>query len=133
MYRRGGRSQVTMRRAGCVPAASKAETAEHGRWRTQNMGYEAMSEHYNESTLEDRIYITLLCMKGMDLQIFQWVIFLLFFYAFVFRRIHGVQGRGVLLLFERGGLKNDFARKGGWILGSCNSHPSGTSSRYLVK
>jgi hypothetical protein len=61
MYRRGGRSQVTMRRAGCVRAASKAEIAEHGRWRTQNRGYEVMSEHYNESTLEDRIYITLLC------------------------------------------------------------------------
>jgi hypothetical protein len=62
MYRRGGRSQVTMRRAGCVLAASKAEIAEHGQWRTQNRGYEAMSEHYNESTLEDRIYITLICM-----------------------------------------------------------------------
>jgi hypothetical protein len=62
MYRRGGRSQVTMRRAGCVRAESKAEIAEHGRWRTQNRGYYAMSEHYNESTLEDRIYITLLCM-----------------------------------------------------------------------
>jgi hypothetical protein len=62
MYRRGGRSQVTMRREGCVRAASKAEIAEHGRWRTHNGGYEAMSEHYNESTLEDHIYITLLCM-----------------------------------------------------------------------
>jgi hypothetical protein len=62
MYRRGGRSQVTMRRAGCVRAASKAEIAEHGRWRTQNRGYEVMSEHYNESTLEDCIYITLLRM-----------------------------------------------------------------------
>jgi hypothetical protein len=62
MYRRGGRSQVTMRRTGCVRAVSKAEIAEHGRWRTQNRGYESMSEHYNESTLEDRIYITLLCM-----------------------------------------------------------------------
>jgi hypothetical protein len=61
IYRRGGRSQVTMRRAGCVRAASKAEIAEHGLWRTQNRGDEAMSEHYNESTLEDRIYITLLC------------------------------------------------------------------------
>jgi hypothetical protein len=62
MYRRGGRSQVTMRRAGCVRAAPKAEIVEHGRWRTQNRGYDAMYEHYNESTLEDRIYITLLCM-----------------------------------------------------------------------
>jgi hypothetical protein len=61
MFRRGGRSQVTMRRAGCVWAAFKAEIAEHGRWRTENRGYEAMSEHYNESTLEDRIYITILC------------------------------------------------------------------------
>jgi hypothetical protein len=62
MYRRGGRSQVTMRRAGCVWAESKTEIAEHVRYRTQNRGYEAKSEHYNESTLEDRIYITLLCM-----------------------------------------------------------------------
>jgi hypothetical protein len=62
MYRRGGCSQVTMRRACCVWAASKAEIAEHGWWRTQNRGYESMSEHYSESTLEDRIYITLLCM-----------------------------------------------------------------------
>jgi hypothetical protein len=62
MYRRGGRSQVTMRRAGCVRAASKAEIAEHGSWRNQNRGYDAMSEHYDESTLEDHIYITLLCM-----------------------------------------------------------------------
>jgi hypothetical protein len=62
MYKQGGRSQVTTRRAGCVRAASKAEIAEHGRWRTQNRGYESMSEHYNESTLEDCIYVTLLCM-----------------------------------------------------------------------
>jgi hypothetical protein len=39
VYRRGGRSQVTMRRAGCLRAASKAEISEHGRWRTQNRGY----------------------------------------------------------------------------------------------
>jgi hypothetical protein len=50
-----------MRRAGCVQAASTAEIAEHGRWGTQNRGYEAMLEHYNESTLEEGIYITLLC------------------------------------------------------------------------
>jgi hypothetical protein len=62
MYKRGGRSKVTMRRTGCVRAASKAEIAEHGRWRTQNKGYESMSEHYNESILDDRSYITLLCM-----------------------------------------------------------------------
>jgi hypothetical protein len=62
MYRCGGRLQVTMRGAGCVQAASTAEIAEHGRRRTQNRGNETTSEHYNESTLEDRIYITLLCM-----------------------------------------------------------------------
>jgi hypothetical protein len=53
---------VTTMRAGCVGAASKAEFAGHGLWRTQNRGYETMSDHYNESTLEDCIYITLLCM-----------------------------------------------------------------------
>jgi hypothetical protein len=47
MYRRRGRSQVTTRRTGCVRAASKAEIAEHGRWRTHNRGYEAMPEQYN--------------------------------------------------------------------------------------
>jgi hypothetical protein len=51
-----------MRRAGWVWAASKAEIAEHGWWITQNRGYEAMSKHYNKSTLEDCIYITLICM-----------------------------------------------------------------------
>jgi hypothetical protein len=60
MYIRGGRSQVAMRRAGCVRAASKSENAEHGRWRTQNRGYEAVSEQFKESTLEDRISITLI-------------------------------------------------------------------------
>jgi hypothetical protein len=62
VYRRGGRSQATMRCACCARTASKAKIAEHGWWRTQNRGYESRSEHYNESTLEDRIYITLLCM-----------------------------------------------------------------------
>jgi hypothetical protein len=45
MYRRGGRSQVTTRCACCVRAASIAEIAEHGRFRTQNRGYDSMSEH----------------------------------------------------------------------------------------
>jgi hypothetical protein len=62
MYRQGGCPQVTMRRAGCVWEVSKVEIAEHGQWSTQNRGYESMSEHYNEITLEDRIYIILLCM-----------------------------------------------------------------------
>jgi hypothetical protein len=62
MYRRGGRSQVTTRRAGCVWAASKADIMEHGWWRTHHRGYESMSEHYDENTLEDHIYITLRCM-----------------------------------------------------------------------
>jgi hypothetical protein len=54
-YRRGGRSQATMGRAGCVRAPSKAEITEHVQWITQNRGYEAMYEYYNKSTLEDRI------------------------------------------------------------------------------
>jgi hypothetical protein len=45
MYRRVGRAQVTMRRAVCVLAATKAEILEHGQWRTQNRGYESMSEY----------------------------------------------------------------------------------------
>jgi hypothetical protein len=62
VYGRYGRSHMTTRRVGCARAASTAEIAEHGRWRTQNRGYESISEHYNESPLKDRIYITLLCM-----------------------------------------------------------------------
>jgi hypothetical protein len=59
MYRRGGCLKVTTRRAGCAQEASKAEIAENGQWKPQNRGYEAMSEHYNEITLEDPMYITL--------------------------------------------------------------------------
>jgi hypothetical protein len=117
MYRRGGRSQVTKRRAGCAQAASKADIAEDGRWRTQNRGYEAMSEYNNESTLEDRVYITLLCMKSMDLQIFQWGFFFGFFYMpLLCEGFTEFKRGGVLLLFQRGGLKNDFARRGALLL-----------------
>jgi len=61
-YRRGGRTHVSKKRPGCVRAATAAETAEHGRWRVKFSGGEDMPTHYRESTIEDRIYITLMCM-----------------------------------------------------------------------
>jgi hypothetical protein len=39
-----------------------AETVEHGCWRTKGSPTGDMPTHYHEWTLEDRIYITLLCM-----------------------------------------------------------------------
>jgi hypothetical protein len=61
-YRRGGRTHVSRRRAHCLRAATKAEITEHGRWRQRNQGHEAMALHYCAPTLEDRLYISLLCM-----------------------------------------------------------------------
>jgi hypothetical protein len=50
----------------------------------------------------------------MDLQIFQWGSFsFVFFYAFSWS-----SREGVLLIFKRGGLKNDFARRGGSFIKS---------------
>jgi hypothetical protein len=39
MYRRGGRSQVTTRRAGGFLSASRDEIVEHGWWRIQHQEY----------------------------------------------------------------------------------------------
>ena len=61
-YRRGGRTHVSKKRPGCVRAATATETAEHGRWRVKFSGGEDMPTHYRESTIEDRAYITLMCM-----------------------------------------------------------------------
>jgi hypothetical protein len=74
----------------------------HPKLKSHNMGGGELrtgdmrpSEHYNESTLEDRIYLhhtSLYVMYGSsDLSMGE---FFFFFYAFVFGRIHGVQGRG---------------------------------------
>jgi hypothetical protein len=59
-YRRGGNSYVTKRR-GNKRKATPVEIYEHGRWNFKRQG-EVMPTRYREFTLEDRIYITLLCM-----------------------------------------------------------------------
>jgi hypothetical protein len=61
-YRRGGRSHVSRLRKGCRRAARPAEVVEHGRWRQRRGSIGDMPTHYREWSIEDRIYITLLCM-----------------------------------------------------------------------
>ena len=61
LYHRSGRSHCRVHRLGCKRAATTLETYLHGRWHIANRGREAIDLHYVESTLEDRIYITLLC------------------------------------------------------------------------
>jgi hypothetical protein len=62
MYRRGANSHVQRQRPGCIRKATPGEVANHGRWRSKNRGGKPMPVHYHEPTLEDLIYITLLCM-----------------------------------------------------------------------
>jgi hypothetical protein len=61
-YRRGANSHVQRHRPGCVRKADPGEVINHGRWRSKNRGSEPMPVHYHEPTLEDLLYITLLCM-----------------------------------------------------------------------
>ena len=61
-YRRGGRSFVSRKREYNLRRATPAETVEHGRWRSRGSPSGDMPTHYREWTLEDRIFITLLCM-----------------------------------------------------------------------
>ena len=60
-YRRGGQSHCTKKRQGCKRAALPHEQVEHGRWRTRNTGKEDVATHYTELSVEDRVYLTLLC------------------------------------------------------------------------
>jgi hypothetical protein len=46
---------------GCIRAATVAETLEHGIWRAIRSS-EDMPNRYREWTIEDRLYITILCM-----------------------------------------------------------------------
>jgi hypothetical protein len=62
LYRRGGNSHVQRHRPGCVRKAAADEVINHGRWRSKNRGVEPMPVHYHEPSLEDLLYITLLCM-----------------------------------------------------------------------
>ncbi len=61
LLRRGARTHVTKHRPGCIRKATPMEIYSHGRWRVINRGAEAIDIHYVEPTLEDRLYLTLLC------------------------------------------------------------------------
>lgn len=61
-YHRGGRSHVARERPSCIRAVTPQEIVKHGRWRTRNQRSTNMALHYHEPTLEDRLFITLLCM-----------------------------------------------------------------------
>ena len=60
-YRRGAETFCFRKRDCTVRAARPIEIEEHGRWRLKNRGREDMPTHYREPTIEDRIYLTLLC------------------------------------------------------------------------
>ena len=60
-YRRGARTHVSKKRDGCIRKATQLEITDHGRWRTRYTTHSDMPTHYQETTLEDRLYITLLC------------------------------------------------------------------------
>ena len=60
-YRRGAESHYKRHRDGCDRGAYPHEKLEHGRWRQRNQGKEDMPTHYTHATIEDRVYITLLC------------------------------------------------------------------------
>jgi len=60
MYRRAGDSHATKSRRG-KKKATAIQVYEHGRWEMKRQS-ENMPTRYREYTLEDRLYITLLCM-----------------------------------------------------------------------
>ena len=60
-YRRGGRTHVSKKRAGCIRKATKEEVTEHARWRKSRAQLD-MPGQYLGWALEDRIDVTLLCM-----------------------------------------------------------------------
>jgi hypothetical protein len=62
MYHRGANIYVQRQRLGCIRRATANKIANHGRWRSKNRGGEPMPVHYYEPTLEDLLFITLLCM-----------------------------------------------------------------------
>jgi hypothetical protein len=62
MFRRGGNTHTRRHRPPCIRKATKEERDEHGRWRRRHTGNEPMQLHYDAPPLEDRLYITLLCM-----------------------------------------------------------------------
>ena len=60
-YRRGAETFPTRKRSGCKRKATITERINHGRWRIKNTGSEDMPTHYSEPSIEDRIFLTLLC------------------------------------------------------------------------
>ena len=60
-YRRGAESHCLRKKIGCQRAAYPHEKTQHGRWRIKNMGKEDMPTHYTDASVEDRVYLTLLC------------------------------------------------------------------------
>ena len=60
-YRRGADTHCSRHRDGCIRKAYGNEIVDHGRWRITNTGRENMPTHYREPSIEDRVYITLLC------------------------------------------------------------------------
>ena len=60
-YRQGSQSHCLCKRLGYIRAAYPYERSEHGWWRVRNQGKEDMPTHYTEATVEDRVYLTLLC------------------------------------------------------------------------
>ena len=60
-YRRGAQSNTIRPRQGCQRRALPHEVNDHGRWRVRNTGKEDMPTHYRTPSVEDMIYLTLLC------------------------------------------------------------------------
>ena len=60
-FHRGADTHCSRKRDGCIRKAREVEKVDHGRWRIQNKGKESMPTHYREPSIEDRVYLTLLC------------------------------------------------------------------------
>ena len=60
-YRRGAQGNTVRKRDGCKRKALPHEANDHARWRIRNTGREDMPTHYRAPTVEDRVYLTLLC------------------------------------------------------------------------
>lgn len=60
-YRISGNTHCKRKRPGCVRAATLSEVNLHGRWRVKYQGKEDMASHYHAPSVEDMIWITLLC------------------------------------------------------------------------
>ena len=60
-YRRGSDTHCSRKREGCIRKAHRDEPINHGRWRVRNQGSESMPLHYREPSIEDRVYLTLMC------------------------------------------------------------------------